>query len=125
MRKKHHILNAFLGTGGKNKDTWNNFLSKKNFVRIYLTLILLLVVFPSVAQERSTIFIEQYVKNSFTKYGIHNALVTVMDSAGNVIDTVRTQNRQRRTGCSDVESYRTTKAYQVQDTGGASGLCNR
>jgi hypothetical protein len=91
MYKKHQILNTFLCTGGRKKDTWSNFLSKKHFVRIYLTLILLLVVFPSVAQERSTIFIEQYVKNSFTKYGIHNALVTVMDSAGNVIDTVRTQ----------------------------------
>lgn len=47
---------------------------------------------PSVIQaiQKDSISIAQYVRDSFTRYGVKNALVTVMDSTGNVIDTTRT-----------------------------------
>lgn len=56
-------------------------------------LICLLLQFSCIlfAQQKDSIFISQFVKDSFTQYGIRNALVTVMDADGNVIDTVRTQ----------------------------------
>lgn len=48
---------------------------------------------PSVlkAQQRDSIYISQFVKNSFTQYGIRDARVTVMDTTGCIIDTLRTQ----------------------------------
>lgn len=42
------------------------------------------------AQNRNTIYVAQYVKDSFTKYGIRNALITVTDTMGNILDTLRT-----------------------------------
>lgn len=47
---------------------------------------------PSVIQaiQKDSISIAQYVRDTFTRYGVKNALVTVMDSTGNVIDTTRT-----------------------------------
>lgn len=59
-------------------------------IRLLITFFILLVVLPLFAQKRNTIYISQYVKDSFTKYGIRNALITIADTAGNVIDTLRT-----------------------------------
>ena len=42
------------------------------------------------AVQKDSISIVQFVRDSFTRYGVRNALVTVMDSTGNVIDTTRT-----------------------------------
>lgn len=55
-----------------------------------LFFILSLLPISIFAQQRDSIDVTQFVKNSFTQYGIKNALVTVKDSAGNIIDTVRT-----------------------------------
>src|SRR5574344_340244 len=54
----------------------------------------LLLLMPSVisANQKDSIYVSQFVKDSFTQYGIRNAKVTVMDSVGNIIDTVRTQH---------------------------------
>lgn len=56
-------------------------------------LLCLLLLLPSMAsaQQRDSIYIGQFVKDSFTGYGIRNALVTVMDTTGTVIDTLRTE----------------------------------
>lgn len=45
----------------------------------------------ALGQQRDSIYIGQFVKDSFTGYGIRNALVTVMDTTGTVIDTLRTE----------------------------------
>ena len=68
---------------------------------IYL---LVLSVFPLhlSAQDRETIFVCQFVKNSFTGYGVRNAFVTVMDSTDNVIDTLRTE---RGSGSHDAQMW--------------------
>ena len=52
-----------------------------------------LLFVPSVvsAIEKDSLYIAQFVRNSFTRYGVRNALVTVMDSTGHVIDTLRTE----------------------------------
>ena len=42
------------------------------------------------AVQKDSISIVQFVRDSFTRYGVRNALVTVMDSTGNVIETTRT-----------------------------------
>lgn len=42
------------------------------------------------AIQKDSIIIVQYVRDSFTHYGIRNALVTIMDTTRNVIDTTRT-----------------------------------
>lgn len=44
------------------------------------------------AAQKDSIFISQFVKDSFTQYGVRNAFVTVMDLDGHVLDTVRTQS---------------------------------
>lgn len=58
--------------------------------KLYLFLLFCLLSTSVFAQQRDSIDVTQFVKNSFTQYGIKNALVTVKDSAGNIIDTVRT-----------------------------------
>ncbi len=56
-------------------------------------LLLCLLLLPSMAsaRQRDSIYVSQFVKDSFTGYGIRNALVTVMDTTGTVIDTLRTK----------------------------------
>ena len=68
---------------------------------IYL---LVLSVFPLhlSAQDRETIFVCQFVKNSFTGYGVRNAFVSVIDSTDNVIDTLRTE---RGSGSHDAQMW--------------------
>lgn len=58
--------------------------------RLLLLSLLLLLPAAMSASERDSIFINQFVKDSFTKYGVRNALVTIMTADGQVIDTVRT-----------------------------------
>lgn len=58
--------------------------------RFYFAFSILLIVLPLRAQNRNTIYVSQYVKDSFTKYGIRNALITVTDTMGNILDTLRT-----------------------------------
>lgn len=43
------------------------------------------------AVQKDSIYISQFVKDSFTQYGVRNAFVTVMNLEGNVLDTMRTQ----------------------------------
>ena len=52
-----------------------------------------LLLFPStmLAVQKDSIFISQFVKDSFTQYGVRNAFVTVMNLEGYVLDTIRTQ----------------------------------
>lgn len=52
--------------------------------------ILLLISSMASAARKDSIYINQYVRNSFTQYGVRNALVTVMDDNGRIIDTLRT-----------------------------------
>lgn len=55
------------------------------------TLLLCLSSLSALSQSnKDSIYVGQFVRNSFTHYGVRNALVTVMDTAGRVIDTVRT-----------------------------------
>lgn len=53
----------------------------------------ILLLIPSIilAVQKDSIFISQFVKDSFTRYGVRNAFVTVMNLDGHVLDTVRTQ----------------------------------
>lgn len=44
--------------------------------------ILLLISSMASAARKDSIYINQYVRNSFTQYGVRNALVTVMDDNG-------------------------------------------
>ena len=46
---------------------------------------------PSFAQNKEEIYIFQKVVNSFTRMGIGNALVTITDAEGTLIDTLRTR----------------------------------
>ena len=59
-------------------------------MRKILIIMLLLFVAQLHGQNRDSIYISQYVKNSFTMYGVSDALITIMDTTGNIIDTVRT-----------------------------------
>lgn len=52
---------------------------------------LLFIPYELKAQHKDSIYISQFVKNSFTQYGIRDALVTVMDTTGSIIDTLRTK----------------------------------
>jgi len=63
-------------------------MKKKCIVHLFLLLFI-----PNVlkAQHRDSIYISQFVKNSFTQYGVRDALVTVTDTTGYIIDTLRTQ----------------------------------
>lgn len=60
-------------------------------MRLPLLFMLLTLCSIAYAQQKDSIYVTQFVKNSFTGYGVRNALVTVMDSLGNIIDTVRTE----------------------------------
>lgn len=53
----------------------------------------ILFLIPSIilAIQKDSIFISQFVRDSFTRYGVRNAFVTVMNLDGHVLDTVRTQ----------------------------------
>jgi len=59
---------------------------------IRLLLFALMLCVPRIlsAQSSDSIYVSQFVKNSFTGYGVRSALVTVMDTAGCIIDTLRT-----------------------------------
>lgn len=48
--------------------------------------ILLLISSMASAARKDSIYINQYVRNSFTQYGVRNALVTVMDDNGRIIE---------------------------------------
>ncbi|MCD8237355.1 MAG: outer membrane beta-barrel family protein [Prevotellaceae bacterium] len=52
-----------------------------------------LLLIPSIilAEQKDSIFVSQFVRDSFTRYGVRNAFVTVMNLDGHVLDTVRTQ----------------------------------
>lgn len=53
-------------------------------------LVLFTVAINMMAQHRDSISVCQFVKDSFTGYGIRNAFVTVMDTTGTIIDTLHT-----------------------------------
>lgn len=57
------------------------------------SILYLLLLIPSAlwAIQKDSIYVDQFVKDSFTQYGIRNAKVTIMDMEGHIIDTVRTQ----------------------------------
>lgn len=59
-------------------------------MRAVLLFIQLFLSTMAIAQQSDSIYVNQFVKNSFTKFGVRNALVTISDSSGNMIDTVRT-----------------------------------
>lgn len=61
----------------------------KNMRGLWLYMLLLISSIAS-ASRKDSIYINQFVRNSFTQYGVRNALVTVMDDTGRVIDTLRT-----------------------------------
>lgn len=60
-------------------------------MRILFLNLLLLIPSSMLAVQKDSIFISQFVKDSFTQYGVRNAFVTVMNLEGNVLDTMRTQ----------------------------------
>lgn len=49
------------------------------------------VCLSSFAQDRNSIFVCQFVRDSFTKYGIPDVFITLADSSGVLIDTMRTE----------------------------------
>lgn len=49
------------------------------------------VCLSSFAQDKNTIFVCQFVRDSFTKYGIPDVFITLADSSGVLIDTMRTE----------------------------------
>lgn len=63
------------------------------------------------AQTVKTISVYQYVKDSFTKVGIPNAKVTLLDETRTVIDTMRTRGSN---GYWDRELERTPRKYIVR-----------
>lgn len=63
------------------------------------------------AQTVKTISLYQYVKDSFTKVGIPNAKVTLLDETLTVIDTMRTRGSN---GYWDRELERTPRKYVVR-----------
>ena len=63
------------------------------------------------AQTVKTISVYQYVKDSFTKVGIPNAKVTLLDETLTVIDTMRTRGSN---GYWDRELERTPRKYIVR-----------
>ena len=63
------------------------------------------------AQTVKTISVYQYVKDSFTKAGIPNAKVTLLDETRTVIDTMRTRGSN---GYWDRELERTPRKYIVR-----------
>ncbi len=61
-----------------------------HFRQILLLSATLLVAIPLFAQNDTPLTVRQFVRNSFTKNGIDNALITLMREDSTVIDTVRT-----------------------------------
>ncbi len=57
--------------------------------KIFSTVLLFFFFSIVIAQKKDNIFVVQFIKNSFTQYGVRNAFVTVMDTTGNIIDTLR------------------------------------
>lgn len=49
------------------------------------------VCLSTFAQDKNTIFVCQFVRDSFTKYGIPDVFITLADSSGVLIDTMRTE----------------------------------
>lgn len=60
-------------------------------MKLFFLQVLLLIPSTMLAVQKDSIFISQFVKDSFTQYGVRNAFVTVMNLEGNVLDTMRTQ----------------------------------
>ena len=60
--------------------------------KILLSIYYCMIVCSSIAQNRDSIFIVQYVRDSFTKYGIPNVYVTLTDTCGILIDNLWTEN---------------------------------
>ena len=56
-----------------------------------LAFLFLLISNVSAFAQKDSIDILQYVKDSFTKYGIDDVRITLADNEGNVIDTLRTE----------------------------------
>ena len=60
-------------------------------MKLFFLHVLLLIPSTMLAVQKDSIFISQFVKDSFTQYGVRNAFVTVMNLEGYVLDTIRTQ----------------------------------
>lgn len=60
-------------------------------MKLFFLHLLLLIPSTILAVQKDSIFISQFVKDSFTQYGVRNAFVTVMNLEGYVLDTIRTQ----------------------------------
>lgn len=60
-------------------------------MKLFFLHLLLLIPSTMLAVQKDSIFISQFVKDSFTQYGVRNAFVTVMNLEGYVLDTIRTQ----------------------------------
>lgn len=60
-------------------------------MKLFFLHVLLLIPSTILAVQKDSIFISQFVKDSFTQYGVRNAFVTVMNLEGYVLDTIRTQ----------------------------------
>lgn len=60
-------------------------------MRYFFLHVFLLMPSIMLAVQKDSIFICQFVRDSFTQYGVRNAFVTVMNLEGGVLDTLRTQ----------------------------------
>lgn len=60
-------------------------------MKLFFLHVLLLIPSTMLAVQKDSIFISQFVKDSFTQYGVRNAFVIVMNLEGYVLDTIRTQ----------------------------------
>lgn len=60
-------------------------------MKLFFLHLLLLIPSTMLAVQKDSIFISQFVKDSFTQYGVRNAFVTVMNLEGYVLDTICTQ----------------------------------
>lgn len=58
--------------------------------RVFFLLVIFSLASVVSAQQKDSIIVTQFVKDSFTQYGVRDALVTVMDTAGCILDTLRT-----------------------------------
>ena len=76
-------------------------------------LVLFTVAINMTAQHRDSISVCQFVKDSFTGYGIRNAFVTVMDTTGTVIDTLHTMPGN---GSHDAQMWLLTVPRQMTST---------
>ena len=99
--------------GEKKCMKMNNFINPASMLR-FACIVIMLFGFKATftdAQTVKTISVNQYVKDSFTKVGIPNAKVTLLDETRTVIDTMRTRGSN---GYWDRELERTPRKYIVR-----------